>query len=69
MQSCWSKHIQSARSNTGDLLPSKCAGKSSLLQKELLVEEKGKPETKSLKTAEFRQAIGERNRATNENSG
>jgi hypothetical protein len=36
------------------------------LRKELLVEEKGKPETKSLKAAEFRQAIGERNRARNE---
>jgi hypothetical protein len=31
-----------------------------------MVEEKGKPETKSLKATEFRQAIGERNRARNE---
>jgi hypothetical protein len=32
------------------------------------VEEKGKPETKSLKAEEIRQAIGERNRARNEKS-
>jgi hypothetical protein len=37
-------------------------------EKSFLVEEKGKPETKSLKAAEFRQAIGERNRARNEKS-
>jgi len=49
-------------------MPSRCAGKSSPLRKELLVEEKGKPGTKSLKAAEFRQPIGERNRARNEKS-
>jgi hypothetical protein len=42
-------NIQSARSNTEDLLH----GKSSPLRKELLVEEKGQPETKSIKAAEF----------------
>jgi hypothetical protein len=35
-------------------------------RKELLVEEKAKPETKSLKAEEFGQTIGERKRVRNE---
>jgi hypothetical protein len=48
-----STKLKAARSNTRDLLPIKCAGKSIPLRKELSVEEKDKIEKKSLQAAGF----------------